>query len=55
MRCYRTLPPVGAAPERLVWAVATLAEGLGIRAMARVFAVDPNTVLQCGSVANFEG
>src|SRR2546430_2041996 len=30
MRCYRTLPPVGAAPERLVWAVATLAEGLGI-------------------------
>jgi hypothetical protein len=33
-------------PERLVWAVATLAEGLGIRAVARVFAVDPHTVLQ---------
>jgi hypothetical protein len=32
--------------ERLVWAVATLAEGLGIRSVARVFAVDPNTVLQ---------
>jgi IS1 family transposase len=28
-----------------VHAVATLAEGLGIRAVARVFAVDPNTVL----------
>jgi hypothetical protein len=26
--------------------VATLAEGLGIRAVARVFAVDPHTVLQ---------
>jgi IS1 family transposase len=33
-------------PEQLVWAVAALAEGLGIRAVARVFAVDPNTVLQ---------
>src|SRR5262245_28090406 len=33
------------APERLVWAVGALAEGLGIRAVARVFAVDPNTVL----------
>ena len=33
-------------PERLVWAVAALAEGLGIRAVARVFEVDPNTVLQ---------
>src|SRR3989442_538469 len=32
-------------PERLVWAVGALAEGLGIRAVARVFAVDPNTVL----------
>ena len=34
------------SPEQLVWAVAALAEGLGIRAVARVFAVDPNTVLQ---------
>jgi transposase-like protein len=33
-------------PERLMWAVEALAEGLGIRAVARVFAVDPNTVLQ---------
>jgi IS1 family transposase/transposase-like protein len=33
-------------PEQLVWAVAALAEGLGIRAVSRVFAVDPNTVLQ---------
>jgi IS1 family transposase/transposase-like protein len=33
-------------PEVLVWAVGALAEGLGIRAVARVFAVDPNTVLQ---------
>jgi hypothetical protein len=33
------------APERLVWAVGALAEGLGIRAVARVFEVDPNTVL----------
>jgi hypothetical protein len=33
-------------PERLVWAVAALAEGLGIRAVARVFEVDPDTVLQ---------
>jgi IS1 family transposase len=33
-------------PERLVWAVAALAEGLGIRSVARVFEVDPNTVLQ---------
>jgi hypothetical protein len=32
-------------PERLVWAVGALAEGLGIRAVARVFKVDPNTVL----------
>ena len=29
----------------LVWAVGALAEGLGIRAVARVFEVDPNTVL----------
>jgi hypothetical protein len=28
-----------------VWAVAALAEGLGIRAVARVFEVDPNPVL----------
>src|SRR5712671_5992348 len=34
------------APEKLVWAVGTLAEGLGIRAVARVFEVDPNPVLQ---------
>jgi len=34
------------APEKLVWAVGALAEGLGIRAVARVFEVDPNTVLQ---------
>jgi transposase-like protein/IS1 family transposase len=32
-------------PDTLVWAIATLAEGLGIRAVARVFEVDPNTVL----------
>jgi transposase-like protein len=34
------------APELVVWAVNALAEGLGIRAVARVFAVDPNTVRQ---------
>jgi hypothetical protein len=33
------------APERLVWAVSARAEGLGIRAVARVFAVEPHTVL----------
>src|SRR6267142_989265 len=33
-------------PQKLVWAVGALAEGLGIRAVARVFEVDPNTVLQ---------
>jgi IS1 family transposase len=33
------------APEMLVWAVGALAEGLGIRAVARVFEIDPNTVL----------
>jgi len=32
-------------PDTLVWALAALAEGLGIRAVARVFEVDPNTVL----------
>jgi hypothetical protein len=34
------------APAVLVWAVGALAEGLGIRAVARVFEVDPHTVLQ---------
>ena len=33
------------APEKLGWAVGALAEGLGIRAVARVFEVDPHTVL----------
>jgi transposase-like protein len=33
------------APELVVWAVSALAEGLGIRAVARVFEVDPNTAL----------
>jgi IS1 family transposase len=33
------------APDLLVWAVGALAEGLGIHAVARVFEVDPNTVL----------
>jgi len=33
------------APDLLVWAVGALAEGLGTRAVARVFEVDPNTVL----------
>jgi hypothetical protein len=32
-------------PDKLVWAMAALAEGLGIRAVARVFAAEPNTVL----------
>src|SRR5262245_47361077 len=32
-------------PDTLVWALAALAEGLGIRAVARVFEVNPNTVL----------
>jgi IS1 family transposase/transposase-like protein len=32
-------------PDKLVWAIAALAEGLGIRAVARVFEVDPHTVL----------
>ena len=35
-----------AAVERIVRVLACLAEGLGIRATARVFEVDPNTVLQ---------
>ncbi len=34
------------APDLRVWAVGALAEGLGIRAVARVFEVDSNTVLQ---------
>ena len=33
------------SPELLVWTVSALAEGLGIRAVTRVFEVDPNTVL----------
>jgi transposase-like protein len=33
-------------PEVLVWAVTAMAAGLGIRAVARVFAGDPNTVLR---------
>ena len=33
------------SPDRLVWAIGALAEGLGIRAVARVFEVDPHTVL----------
>jgi transposase-like protein len=32
-------------PDKLVWTIAALAEGLGIRAVARVFETDPNTVL----------
>ena len=34
------------APELMVQVIACLAEGLGIRGTARVFEVDPNTVLQ---------
>jgi hypothetical protein len=34
-----------AAVERIVHVLACLAEGLGMRATARVFEVDPNTVL----------
>jgi hypothetical protein len=30
-------------PDKLVWAIAALAEGLGIRAVARVFETAPNT------------
>jgi IS1 family transposase/transposase-like protein len=32
-------------PDKLVWAIAALAEGLGIRAVARAFETDPTTVL----------
>jgi hypothetical protein len=31
-------------PQKVMWAVTALAEGLSIRAMARVFEVNPNTV-----------
>jgi len=34
------------SPDLIVWVIACLAEGLGIRGTARVFAIDPNTVLQ---------
>jgi transposase-like protein/IS1 family transposase len=34
------------SPERIVHVLACLAEGLGIRGTARVFEIDPNTVLQ---------
>src|SRR5207245_1208240 len=34
-----------ASVELLVWVIACLAEGLGIRGTARVFELDPNTVL----------
>src|SRR5919204_6676808 len=34
------------SPELLVHVIACLAEGLGIRGTARVFEIDPNTVLQ---------
>jgi hypothetical protein len=32
-------------PDMLVWAITALSEGLGICAVARVFAIGPNTVL----------
>jgi IS1 family transposase/transposase-like protein len=32
-------------PDKLVWAISALAEGLGIRTVARVFETDPTTVL----------
>ena len=32
-------------PDKLVWAISALAEGLGLRAVARVFETDPTTVL----------
>ena len=47
--CLETLgPPLHGKqvePDKLVWAIAALAEGLGIRAVARVFESDPHTVL----------
>jgi len=39
------LPGKQVDSDKLVWAAAALAEGLGIRAVARVFGVDPTTVL----------
>jgi len=36
--------------DQLVWAITALAEGLGIRAVARVFETDPNTVLPHASL-----
>jgi hypothetical protein len=33
------------SPDLIVWVIACLAEGLGIRGTARVFEIDPNTVL----------
>ena len=41
------MPGKRVSPDPLVWAIAALAAGLGIRAVARVFEVDPNTVLGC--------
>ena len=35
-------------PDQLVWAIAARAEGLGIRAVARVFETDPHPVLTWG-------
>jgi IS1 family transposase len=34
------------SPDLIVWVIACLAEGLGIRGTARVFGIDANTVLQ---------
>jgi hypothetical protein len=39
-------PGTRVTPHRRVWAVGAWAEGLGIRAVARVFALDPHTVRQ---------
>jgi IS1 family transposase len=33
-------------PDKLVWAITALAEGVGIRAVARIFETDPNSVLR---------
>ena len=47
METHGTLfPGKQASVELIVRVLACLAEGLGIRAPARVFEVDPNTVLQ---------
>jgi hypothetical protein len=32
--------------DKLVWAITALAEGVGLRAVARIFETDPNTVLR---------